>query len=107
MTSAVVVLEEHADIIVIDSAPVLAVVDTSLLASTVNGVLLVLPANSTNFDATQAALEQLVSVQANLIGFVINDVDSSESGYYYYVYNSYDSTPSDSDAPSVSPNEPK
>lgn len=100
-------LQEDADIILIDSAPVLAVADTSLLASTVNGVLLVVRANNTNFDATQAALEQLVSVQANLIGFVMNDVDSSDSGYYYYYYNSYYGTPSDPDGPSGSPSEPR
>ena len=93
-------LQEQADIVLLDSAPLLAVADSSLLASVVSGVLLVLRANKTNLGSTQAALEQLASVQANLIGTVLNDVDTSASGYYYYYYNSDYGTPSDPDGPS-------
>lgn len=80
-------LQAHADYIVIDTSPVLAVTDSSLLASFVSGVLLVLRANSTRLDAAQRAIEQLVSVQANLLGTVLNGVHSKRDGYYYYYSN--------------------
>ena len=92
-------LQEQADIVLIDSPPLLAVADTSLLASVTSGVLLVLRSNKSNLGATQAALEQLVSVKANIIGTVLNDVDTSASGYYYYSYNAYYGPPEDTDGP--------
>lgn len=86
-------LTEQADFVVLDSPPVLAVADTSLLASWVSGVLLVLRANITNIEATRAALKQLKGVQAKVLGTILNDVRSSRDGYYYY--NSYYATRSD------------
>lgn len=80
-------LETIADFVIIDSAPVLAVSDTSLLASAASGVLLVLRANATQLEATHRALQQLLSVHANVIGTVLNDVRSDRDGYYYYYYH--------------------
>ena len=90
-------LEELADYVILDSAPVLSVADTSLLASAVSGVLLVVRANSTSFESFHLALEQLQSVKGNVIGTVMNDVVSNGSGYGYYYYNSYYANSDDSD----------
>ena len=78
---------------IIDSPPVLAVADSSLLASSVSGVLLVLRANTTNFEAAQSALGQLQGVQAKVLGVVLNDVRQGRDGYYYYYGDSYSSSP--------------
>ncbi|MGB0384299.1 MAG: polysaccharide biosynthesis tyrosine autokinase [Ardenticatenaceae bacterium] len=90
-------LEKLADLVVIDSAPVLSVADTSLLASAVSGVLLVVRANSTNFESFGSAVEQLEGAKAHVIGTVMNDVVREGSGYYYY-YNSYYSSDDSDDS---------
>lgn len=92
-------LESLADFVIIDSAPVLAVSDTSLLASSVSGVILVLRSNSTNIEAMRRAFEQLSSAQANVIGTVLNDVRSGREGYYYYYYHQYYTSPDDPSDP--------
>lgn len=82
-------LQELADYVIIDSAPVLSVADTSLLANAASGVLLVVRANKTTFEPLYSTVEQLQSAKANLIGFVMNDVVRNRSGDGYYYYNSY------------------
>ncbi len=79
-------LESEADYVILDSPPILAVSDSSLLASSASGVLLVMRANSTSVEAAKRALEQLEGAQAKVIGTVLNDVQSGREGYYYYYY---------------------
>ena len=90
-------LQELADYVIIDSAPVLSVADTSLLANAASGVLLVVRANKTIFEPLYSTVEQLQSAKANLIGFVMNDVVRNRSGDGYYYYNSYYATSDKSD----------
>lgn len=90
-------LQELADLVIIDTPPVLVVSDSSILSSFVSGVLLVLRANSTRIEATQQALKQLEGVQAKILGLVLNDVHGHGLGYYYYS-DYYYSEESDSDS---------
>lgn len=90
-------LMQVADFVLVDSAPVLAVSDTSLLAGAVDGVLLVLRANITSIEGAKRAIGQLESVQAHLLGTVLNDVQASKDGYYYYYYNNYYAQPDRND----------
>lgn len=72
------------DYLVVDSPPVLAVTDASLLAAQLDGVLLVLNATSTRIDMAQEAKEQLLKVNARIIGVVLNRVKIRKKDYYYY-----------------------
>ncbi len=82
-------LKEKADLIVIDSPPVLSLADTAILASEVDGVLLVIRSGQTYRRVAVDAVESLRKIGANLIGAVINDVSEEKDGYYrYYRYSS-------------------
>jgi Mrp family chromosome partitioning ATPase len=79
----------EADVLVIDSPPVMAVTDSVVLAPRVDGVLVVIRPGSTNLAASKQAVEQLRRVGARLLGVVLNEVDVSGSRYKYYRYKGY------------------
>jgi len=72
-------LAEMAEMVIFDAPPVIAVNDASLLASQVNGVLLVVKAGGTKRDHVQAAKDRLAKVNARLVGAVLTNarVDSA------------------------------
>ncbi|MCL5934898.1 MAG: CpsD/CapB family tyrosine-protein kinase [Firmicutes bacterium] len=76
---------EKYDIILIDSPPVILVTDPVLLASLVDGVILVINAGSTKIDLINSALDQLKKSSGRILGVVLNDVKSN-AGYYNYNY---------------------
>jgi tyrosine-protein kinase Etk/Wzc len=78
-------------LVVIDSPPILAASDSSVLATMVDGALLVVRANKTMRDAAQRAAVQLRMVGANLIGTVLNDPSNIVPAYggYNYYYSGY------------------
>src|SRR5581483_7044537 len=72
--------------IVIDSPPVLAASDAAVLASSVDGVLLVVRAHATPVDAVQVARERLEALGARILGVVLNDVRLARNRYFYANY---------------------
>lgn len=76
------------DRIILDSPPVGAVADALVLATQVDGVVVVLKAGKTNRDLAQRTVRALRDVQARIFGAVLNDVDLERSKYgdYYYGY---------------------
>ncbi len=79
-------LAENADVVVIDSPPVLPVTDAAVLAQEVDGVLLVIDAGETRREVAQRATESLRQVGAHVIGVVLNRVSTGRGSYYYYYY---------------------
>ena len=77
-------LEEAADLVIIDCPPVLAVADTAHLAAWVDGVLLVVRVNQTQKSAAQQAVKSLRQVGAHLVGLVVNGIPRQRKGYYSY-----------------------
>ncbi len=80
---------DHADVVILDSPPVMAVTDSVVLAPRVDGVILVLKPGSTNLGAARQSVEQLRRVGAKLLGVVLNEVDVHRSRYRYYRYKGY------------------
>ena len=80
-------MEENADMVVMDSPPFL-VTDASVLASRVDGVVLVVEPGTTTRDSALAVLSQLRRANANIIGVVFNRIDHNRAyaygGYRYY-----------------------
>lgn len=76
------------DYIVMDSPPVIAVTDAALLSRLADGTILVLDHGGVKRDEATVAVESLLKVQANLIGFVLNDIPVGR-GYYYYEHSKY------------------
>jgi capsular exopolysaccharide synthesis family protein len=74
---------EHFDWIIIDSPPVMAVTDASVIAHHATGVVFVVGAEMTGKGAAQAALDQLDSAKAKYIGGILNRVDVRRHAYYY------------------------
>jgi polysaccharide biosynthesis transport protein len=79
-------LGQNFDWVILDSPPVLAVADASILANTATGVVFVVGADQTSRQAARAALDQLAAVQAHVIGAVLNRVDLEKNPYYYSAY---------------------
>jgi non-specific protein-tyrosine kinase len=89
-------LGKHLDMIVLDTPPVLVVTDSAVLATRVDGVLMVVKPGKTKQAAFRQAIEQLNRVGANILGVVLNDVEVKSSRYrysyyrnYYYTYHKY------------------
>lgn len=74
------------DVVILDSPPVLAVSDASVLASRVDGVVLVIRARATPQDAVRRAAAQIEGVQGKVLGVLLNAVDLKRDGYYYRYY---------------------
>jgi tyrosine-protein kinase len=80
-----------ADLVVMDSPPVLAVADASILAPLVDATLFVVDAQTGSRAATSQARDQLEHAGARLLGAVMNRFDPSQAGdypysFYYYHY---------------------
>ena len=108
MQQLLTALQLAADIVVIDSPPVTAVSDTAIIASRVDGVLLILKAGQTRREALKHAVHALKQVNAHILGAVLNGVQGKESGYYFnydssygYAYNSRRKVPASSPSSNV------
>ncbi len=91
-------LHESFDLVIIDSPPVNAVSDALVVASRVDGVLLVVKQLQTPSEAILSARDALSRVNAPLIGAVLNDVRRGPKGYYkkgYYYRRYYRHEPED------------
>jgi Mrp family chromosome partitioning ATPase len=69
--------------VLVDSAPVLPVTDSTLLAAYVDGTVLVVGAESTTARQVRAAIERLRTVDAPLVGTVLNGARQGTGGYGY------------------------
>ncbi len=89
------------DVVVLDASPILAATDASVLATLVDGVVLVASAGSTRVTDVERSVELLESVGGKVIGVVLNKLDLHRAygitygrrGYHYYTY-SYSQTKS-------------
>lgn len=84
-------IKSHFDIILCDSPPVIPVTDACVLAKDVDGVLLVIKANSTPRQALLRTQTLLKNVNSKIIGLVVNDfsLEGGYSSYYYHYYHHY------------------
>ncbi len=83
-------LQNEVDFVIIDAPPLLAVTDAQILAGHVQGVLLIVNANSTSRALVASAATALLQVEARLLGVVLNQLTRSARSYYYYdAYTDY------------------
>ncbi len=71
------------DWVVVDSPPVMAVADASLLSRDATGVLFVTSADRTSIEAADAALVQLDEAGARMMGAVLNRAPLTKESFYY------------------------
>lgn len=81
---------EEYEFVVLDSAPMLALADSRILATLVSGVLLVVKNATIPREQVKQTLAGIRSVGANVIGVALNNVDLHTNGYYDYKPDGFD-----------------
>jgi succinoglycan biosynthesis transport protein ExoP len=94
MQSILIEMKKFADIVILDTPPVLAVTDAAVLAPSVDGVLLVVRPGKTRLSALRLVVEQINQVGGNILGVILNDVELQGKPYayqykYYRNYSAY------------------
>jgi polysaccharide biosynthesis transport protein len=79
-------LKEHFEWIVIDSPPVMAVIDSAVIAHLASGVVFVVGAEMTSRHNAKHALDQLENARAKFVGGILNKVEIEKNAYYYSQY---------------------
>jgi capsular exopolysaccharide synthesis family protein len=72
------------DFVLIDSPPIIAIPDASVLSAMVDGVLFVLNSTQSTFASARKAMERLESVEARVLGVILNKIDVRNPDYAYY-----------------------
>lgn len=80
-------LSEKFDFVVIDSAPLLAVTDSAILASEADGAIIIVRAGSTKREQLTHAVKTLKDVDANLLGAVLSMIPTGRGTAYGYSYS--------------------
>ena len=116
MDNLIVLLKEYYDYVILDFPPVTIVTDAVILAKQVDGYLVVVRHNLSEFKKLKETFRQLEFSEAKVLGVVYNGKGSRGKGYYrksggYYYYDDYyqktpagDHAKSDKEA-SMHPNE--
>ncbi|MFZ1711344.1 MAG: CpsD/CapB family tyrosine-protein kinase [Anaerolineae bacterium] len=84
MAALLTALSALSDLVLFDAPPVVVVTDAAILASQVDGVLLVVNANGTRREHAQRAQQLLAKVNARIVGSVLNNAAPDRSLRPYY-----------------------
>jgi len=96
-------LTEMADIVIFDSPPVLVAADAAILASQMDGTIMVVETGATKKGGAQRTLQLLKQARATLLGVAYNKTRTRDGdGYYYYNYQ-YGSPAISEESPSPRP----
>ena len=85
-------LSQRFDHVLVDTPPLLAVTDGSILANLVDGVILVIRGGDTTKEAIMRSKQLLTYAHARIIGTMLNNVDlhTCEPHYYSRYFYDYD-----------------
>lgn len=84
-------VKAHYDCVFIDTPPVNLVTDSTAFASKATGYIILLKVGSTDMPELKTAVSALENINANIVGFVLNDVNAEDkryNTYYKYKYRS-------------------
>jgi capsular exopolysaccharide synthesis family protein len=81
-------VREHYDYVFIDTPPINIVTDSTLFAQKITGYILIVKSDTTNITDVKATVSGLEQIEANILGFILNDVNSDRKKYYSY-YRKY------------------
>ena len=84
-------MRKRYDLVIVDSAPIIAVTDSEILAALVDATIMVVSAEKTELDLMEKASELIKRGSSSFIGAVLNNF-TYKSGYgsyykYYYYYS--------------------
>jgi capsular exopolysaccharide synthesis family protein len=86
MNNLIEEMKAEFDLVIFDSPPLLAVTDAQILATKVDGTIIVIPQGEVTKDELDDAADMLKNVKANVLGTVMNKIDIESDSYYYYNY---------------------
>jgi len=100
MNSILKIFDYCSEYILIDTPPVIAVTDASVLAPYVDGVLLVMKPGLTKLKLADQVINQFKRMDVNILGIVINDINPKQmnAGDYYDNHYQYDKRKSKSES---------
>ncbi|MCR5207845.1 MAG: CpsD/CapB family tyrosine-protein kinase, partial [Eubacterium sp.] len=78
----------HYDVIFIDTPPVNIVTDCTVFAQKVTGYVLIVKTDTTKIQDVRTARNNLTQIGGNIIGIILNDINSEKKKYYSY-YRKY------------------
>lgn len=79
-------LMAQADVVIFDSPPVLAAADAVILASQMDGTILVVETGATKKGSARRTLQLLKQARATLLGIAFNKMRAQDGEGYYYNY---------------------
>lgn len=83
-------VKAHYDCVFIDTPPVNVVTDSTVFARKVTGYILIVKTDTTNTHDVKTTIQNLEAIDGNILGFVLNDINSERKKYYsYYKRYSY------------------
>ncbi len=93
MDSLLEELKKRFRFILFDTPPVIAVTDACILATKVDGAVIVIRAGKTSLAVSERTLQSLRNVNGKVLGCILNDVDLTKGyssyGYYKHYYHNY------------------
>lgn len=92
MRSLIQQLRARFDFVLVDSPPVLPITDAAIMASLVDGVVLVVRSGQTRVDLAKEAKETIEKARGKMIGAILNQVHYEGDDYRYYYYYGHDKT---------------
>jgi capsular exopolysaccharide synthesis family protein len=77
------------DLVLFNTSPILATDDTASIAPGFDGALMVVRAGFTSARLVRNSLNAMYQRQVNVLGLILNSVDTEMPDYYYYRYPKY------------------
>src|SRR5699024_1956432 len=77
-------MKEDYDLVIFDNRTLVAVTDAEIMASKVDGTIVVVPKGEVSKDELNKAAGLIEKVKANVLGTVLNKVEVDADTYYYY-----------------------
>lgn len=84
-------LREHYDYVLVDTPPIMSVIDASVVARACDGAVLVVESGRVSYKVAQKCQAQLAKARCRILGTVLNKVDVQKDRYYhrYGYYNKH------------------
>ncbi|MDE6863382.1 MAG: CpsD/CapB family tyrosine-protein kinase, partial [Eubacterium sp.] len=82
-------VKAHYDCVFIDTPPVNLVTDSTSFSSKATGYILVIKSVTTDIQEVKVTVSTLQHINANIVGFVLNDVNAKNKRYSLYYKKGY------------------
>lgn len=84
-------VKAHYDCVFIDTPPINLVTDSTAFATKATGYILVVKSETTDIQEVRASVNSLEQIEANIVGFILNDVNATGKRYSSYYKRGYSS----------------